>query len=268
MITRRTGPLLASASLSHVPKLVTVVCWLVCVVESTPAHFPTLFLPAQASSTGTSSQFRDARGNPMPFAEDLALLEFLRTASVTVLGKIGEGITGASKVLLQKDGLRVHGIFRDVRKEQTASSQQIRYLLRDDCIFECAAYELNRLLGLDQVPPVVERQVQGRKGTLQLWVEGAETEKQRKKRDLSASDRLHLQRHGQIVLIFDNLIFNDDRNTGNILHGRDGKLWMIDHTRSFRPDHELPYPSGIVACENRLWKRLQGLKAEQLKPAL
>ena len=192
----------------------------------------------------------------------------LRTGPVTVLGEVGEGITGARKVLVQKDGVRVHAIFRDVREEQLSRSGRDPTLLRDDCIFECAAYELNRLLGLDLVPPVVEREVRGRLGTLQVWIEGAETEKRRKRRDSPARDKLRLERQGQIILIFDNLIFNDDRNSGNILHGPDGKIWMIDHTRSFRTDEELPYPGSVVSCEATLWRRLRSLKVSELRKTL
>ena len=171
-------------------------------------------------------------------------------------------------MLVQKDSLRVHAIFRDVREEQVSRSGRSALLLRDDCIFECAAYELNRLLGLDLVPPVVERKVQGEMGTLQLWIEGAETEKRRKRKGSPAGDKVRLERQGQIILIFDNLIFNDDRNSGNILHGPDGKIWMIDHTRSFRTDQELPYPGGVVSCEATLWRRLRSLKVSELRKTL
>ena len=36
---------------------------------------------------------------------------------------------------------------------------------------EIAAYELDKLLKMDMVPPSVERQLQGNKGAAQLWVE-------------------------------------------------------------------------------------------------
>lgn len=42
---------------------------------------------------------------------------------------------------------------------------------RDAAIFESAAYELSRLLGLGRVPPVVERSIDGQKGTLQIWMQ-------------------------------------------------------------------------------------------------
>ncbi len=63
----------------------------------------------------------------------------------------------------------------------------------------------------------------------------------------------------QMIYIFDNLIYNEDRNLGNILIEPDWKLWMIDHTRAFRRWKELPNPEQIQYSERRLWEKLQEL---------
>jgi hypothetical protein len=34
--------------------------------------------------------------------------------------------------------------------------------------------------------------------------------------------------------VFDQLIYNTDRNTGNVLYDTGWRLWGIDHTRAFR----------------------------------
>ena len=41
------------------------------------------------------------------------------------------------------------------------------------------------------------------------------------------------------MYVFDELIQNRDRNPGNSLWTTDWKLWLIDHTRAFRPDVEI-----------------------------
>jgi len=170
---------------------------------------------------------------------------------------------------LEKDGFLVHAIFRDVRINQSRRLPSGTLVpFRDDYIFECAAYELSRLLGLDNVPPAVEREIEGKKGSLQLWIEGAVTEKDRRVQGLSLLDEERLSQHWQVMLVFDNLIFNDDRNRGNYLYDQNGKLWMIDHTRSFRTDDELPYPSGILYSERRLWEGLQKLESAVLRTHL
>ncbi len=211
----------------------------------------------------------DIEGRPLPLESDEEIVRFLHTARVVSSEEIGEGVSGARKVLLEKDGLRVHSIFRDVRVNESRRLPSGTLVpFRDDYIFECAAYELSRLLGLDNVPPAVEREIEGKKGSLQLWIEGAVTEKVRRDQGLSLLDEERLSQHWQVMLVFDNLIFNDDRNRGNYLYDRNGKLWMIDHTRSFRTDDELPYPTGILHSERQLWEGLQKLESAVVKTHL
>ena len=38
----------------------------------------------------------------------------------------------------------------------------------------------------------------------------------------------------QMVRVFDQLIYNVDRNMGNLLIGKTWRVWAIDHTRAFR----------------------------------
>jgi len=37
-----------------------------------------------------------------------------------------------------------------------------------------------------------------------------------------------------VVRLFDQLIYNTDRNLGNLLIDKSWRLWMIDHTRAFK----------------------------------
>ena len=215
---------------------------------------------AQASVIPRLGPWLGVDGRPLRFENNQQVIEFLRTARVVSQERVGLGVNGIAKVLLKRDGVQMHAAFRDVRVEETRelpSGTQVEF--RDNCIFECAAYELSRLLGLNNVPPVVEREIGGVKGTLQMWIEGTITEEERKKKNLPLQDELHLNRQWEVMRIFDNLIYNEDRNSNNILYDRNGKLWMIDHTRSFTKYAELPYPSAIQSCERTLWEKLQGL---------
>jgi len=204
-------------------------------------------------------------GEPLPFTSDEEVLEFLRTAKVIKMKEISQGITHPRKVLLEKDGIRMHAIFRDINEEKTVTtlaSGQTEMFFRDSFIFECAAYELSRLLGLDNVPPVVERRVHGTSGSLQIWVENAMTETIRQKRKISPPDLTRWNQQVQVMRVFDNLVYNTDRNQGNILFTTDWKLWLIDHTRAFRRHTVLKEPKGIVQCERNLWERLRTLDEE------
>ena len=85
-------------------------------------------------------------------------------------------------MLLEKDGIRADAIFRDVHEERAGADHgggKADLFFRDDYIFEPAAYELARLLGLDNVPPATLRKLHGKKGSVQIWVENSMTEKKR-----------------------------------------------------------------------------------------
>jgi len=227
-------------------------------------------LQGQSESPGPDSEFlTDAEGQPLPLKSYEEIVHFLNTAQVVSSEQIGQGVTGARKVLLEKEGLRVNAVFRDVRISETRTlptGTQVPF--RDDYIYECAAYELSRLLGLDNIPPTVEREILGQDGSLQLWIEGAVTETDRRDQSYALLDGESLSQQWQVMLVFDNLIYNDDRNRGNYLYDSRGKMWMVDHTRSFRTDGELPYPSGILYSERRLWEGLQKLESSVMRTHL
>ncbi len=214
-------------------------------------------------------------GEQLPFRSNEEIEEFLQTADIVSQKRVGEGINNPLKVLLEKDGIQMYAIFRDVRVERSQmplSDGKISFFFRDDARFECAAYELSKLLGLDTVPPAVERKIRGKKGTLQAWVENVTTEKTlRKETEVPPSGGIERWRwimQRQNIYIFDNLIYNEDRNLGNILIEPDWKLWMIDHTRAFRRWKELLNPEQIQFSERALWENLQALEETEVRAKL
>ncbi len=70
---------------------------------------------------------------------------FLQTAQVISSESIGEGITRPRKVLLEKDGVRMHAKFSDFHEERNVKKLRdgsTKFSFRDQAVFECAAYEL------------------------------------------------------------------------------------------------------------------------------
>ena len=188
---------------------------------------------------------------------------------------VGEGITNPKKVLLEKDGIRMHAIFRAINEDKTHAPLArggTEMFFRDSYIFEPAAYHLGLLLGMTNVPPVVERSLRGSDGSIQIWLEGAMTwtKSQKEKREPPDRERWSQQIH--MMRFFDALILNTDRNTGNMLIDGKWNLWLIDHTRAFRREERLRTPDLLVQCDRKLYERLKNLdegKARQtLKPFL
>ena len=228
-----------------------------------------------AAQTSNLLGWLDPDGKPLPFQSNVEVEEFLRTAEIVSRERVCAGLNNPLKVLLEKNGIRMHAIFRDVhveRSQMPLSDGKISFFFRDDNIFECAAYELAKLLGIDTVPPAVGRKIRGQQGTLQAWVENVTTQKAlREMTDIPPSGGINRWRwimQRQNIYIFDNLIYNEDRNLGNILIEPDWKLWMIDHTRAFRRWKELMNPEQIQFAERSLWEKLQALDETEVRAKL
>lgn len=227
--------------------------------------------PAPRPAGAQARVWRGADGEALPFASDAEVMEFLRTARVVSMKDIGEGVTLPQKVLLEKDGVRANAVFRTIDKEQTVARLGPKHrdmFFRDAYVFECAAYELGRMLGLDNIPPVVERKIGSSSGSLQIWLEQATTETKRAKQGLMPPDIEAWQRQMQIVWMFDALIHNTDRNAGNLLIDRDWKVWMIDHTRAFRRVPDLIGPEKILRCDRALVDRIRALDPAETRRRL
>ena len=229
----------------------------------------------QKSSSSSSLSWLGPDGEQLSFRSNQEIEEFLRTAEIVSRERVGEGINNPLKVLLAKDGIQMYAVFRDVHVESNQRKMNdgtTKYFFRDDSRFECAAYELSKLLGLDTVPPAVERKIQGKQETLQAWVENVTTEKAlREETDVPPSGGINRWRwimQRQNIYIFDNLIYIGDRNLGNILVEPDWRLWMISHTRAFRRWKQLLNPDQIQFAERSLWEKLQALDETEVRERL
>ena len=121
---------------------------------------------------------------------------------------------------------------------------------------EIAAYELDRVLGLDMVPPTVERRVGPDLGSVQLWVEGCRVIK-----EVDQSACPNPTAWAKQVLrqkVFDNLIANIDRNAGNILVDGEWNIVLIDHSRAFASD-KMPFEKQTTRVDRAFFEKLKGL---------
>jgi hypothetical protein len=207
-------------------------------------------------------------GNPLPFQNEQEVLEFLRTAKVMSVRGVPRGITAPQRVLLEKGGIRAHAQINYVDEQKQFAKMPTGETVmnfRDSHLFQCAAYELARMLGLENVPPVVLRRVEGRQGSLSIWIENTMMERERRSKKIEPPDLQKWSKQIYIMRVFDNLIYNTDRTQENMLIDADWNLWMIDHTRAFRREPDLVAPEGIVQCERNLWSRLLSLNRDECR---
>jgi hypothetical protein len=86
---------------------------------------------------------------------------------------------------------------------------------------------------------------------------------------IHAPDVLVWNRQMFIVRAFDQLIYNFDRNLGNLLIDKDWRLWMIDHTRAFKTFKTLREPKNLTLyCERDLLAALRRLDKPTLEETM
>ncbi len=214
-------------------------------------------------------------GSRLPFHTDDEATAFLRDAKVVTVEKRLGGITGARKLLLDKDGIRAHAVFRSFERvyyNAEWDTGKFTKFLRDSYRNELAAFELSRLLGLDKVPPTVPWQMGRRNGSLQLWIENGQPGYNPKETERQPPDPERWQKERDKMRAFDALIENVDRNVGNMLIDPAGRVWWIDHTRSFGRQRNIGDAELIRRCERGFYQRLKAADphviAERLAPYL
>ncbi len=236
-------------------------------------------LPGQASPTGvarsqgnteTTPLWRGADGQLLPFRSHSEAVEFLEQAEVTSARAFGAGTTGLQRAVLELGAVSARAAVHYVdesSRNQRMFGRRFRFY-HDSYKSQCAAYELARLFRLENVPPTVCRMIRGRPASVQLWVEGAMSEADRLEQAIEPPVARIWIRQMQAMRLFDTLIFNDDRNTGNLLFDAEWRLWMIDHTRGFQEHTDLRDADEFYSCSRESWELLQTLTDAEMRRAV
>lgn len=153
---------------------------------------------------------------------------FLRTAEIVRFEEIGEGVTKPYKLFLRQDGLELAAAWKNPRGMQGGYLEGWQY--------EIAAYRLDKLLGLNMVPPAVEREFQGKPGALVLWVKNRFSLLGMIEQGVSfpAEASGAIEKMKWLTRAWDSLIANEDRTQQNILYTDDWRTIIFDHSRAFR----------------------------------
>ena len=218
--------------------------------------------------------FRDADGRPLPLQTDQAIEEYLATATLVSMTKIPVGVSDPRKLLLAGEGFRVNAVFKDIDDQQKKVRDQKKFYLtwRDWFGYDIAAYRLDRLLDLNRVPPVVERAIKRRPGSVQIWLQGVITDTMRRDQGFDPPNVGRYNQQKDIMHVFDNLVANRDSNLGNTLIDGNWRLWFIDCSRCFGASSDLLSPEAITHCERNLFESLKALERAdvdaQLSPYL
>ncbi len=178
------------------------------------------------------------------------------------------GITGSRRVTLRHDGAvhDAHVQIIDERKPTVHLETRFEIDFRDSWRNNAAAYRLDRLLGLGMVPATVVRH----HSSFTWWVddvimdEGTRLKEKRHPPDTEAWNQRML-----VVRLLDQLIYNTDRNTGNLKIDKNWRTWMIDHSRALKIHKDLRKEKNLGArCEEDLLDALRRLERTTLKSSM
>jgi len=188
---------------------------------------------------------------------------FLRNAEVVDVKKeISGGRPRPRDVTLARGAVRHRALFKhfDYRRPQP---QPHSYK------YELAAYELAKLLAVEIIPPVVERQIEGQTGSLQIYLESCVSEQDRRRKKLEPPDPAAFAKVLDGVRVFESLVNDECLNYGDLLvHTDDWRLCRVDFSEAFGPELELRNGCPITFCSRQLYDGLLKLDGKTVKSAL
>jgi hypothetical protein len=194
---------------------------------------------------GAASFFVQAQFTPKEIAQRPEWENFLKTAEIVSSKEIGEGVTKPYKLHLKKGDIEKDAAWKNPSGWQQGFWEGWQY--------EIAAYRMDKLIGLNMIPPYIEREFKGQKGALSLWAESKTSLLKMMEQGIkippAAADQTEKMKY--VTRAFDSLIANEDRTQQNVLFTEDWRTILIDHSRSFRCTKE---------CTEKLMFGSNGLK--------
>lgn len=206
----------------------------------------------------------------VPEWSDDGKADFLRRAPVISVKILKSGVTSSHRATLRRDGVTHDAHIQTVDESGLwGAALNLDRGFADSYRYNLAAYELNRILDLNHIPVTVARAYRDKPASYTWWVDRElMTERDRQARRVRPPSGTVWNEQVYLMKVFDQLICNVDRNTGNIVIDADWKLWMIDHTRSFRNRPTLPNENDISRCDRLLLERLRRLDESTVRARL
>jgi hypothetical protein len=208
---------------------------------------------APASAAAGSSKIWIGRGKEIE--------EYLKTAEIVgEMEKLGVGVTNPHRGHFAPGGPFDKFVWKPLKPGNYKG-------YHESYKAEIAAYELDKALDMNMVPPTVERTIKDDTGAVVLWCENVQSFKELGGMPTPPSLKF-ANWNRQIVdaKMFDNLIYNKDPNLGNWLKDPEWNLILIDHSRSFTAGKDMAHELGRI--DYALWEKMKALTAEGLTASL
>lgn len=207
-------------------------------------------------------------------AQDLTreqMEQFLATARIIGEKPAPKGITKTRRLVLT-DGHYTHDAHVqdiDIYKAEYRTKEGIEKNFRDSYKFNIAAYRVDKMMDMNMVPVCVPREVNGKPAAVDWWVDDVQFDEEgRRDKEIEPPDPNAWTRQLNVIRDFDQLIYNEDRNQGNLLIDKNWRLWAIDHSRSFRSNPTLRDPKVLRRVTNKMLNSMRALNEAQLSENL
>ncbi|MBN1274533.1 MAG: hypothetical protein JXB26_19910 [Candidatus Aminicenantes bacterium] len=196
-------------------------------------------------------------------AEEVKVLEhYLKTADVVSYSVNYEGRTGAWEVFLDDGKVKHRGFFKHVNRSRPRA-------LPDSYQYEIAAYKLAKLLGIINIPPLVEREIQGVNGSLQIFIENCRRLSDIRRKQMDFPDPNALKNILDGLALFEVLAGDQCRDEDDILVQSDTWfVYRIDFSEAFDPLKEFDDDCRITRCPKDLFHKLEKLEGKKIQKDL
>ena len=208
------------------------------------------FVPIRAQETAAGN------GTKIWIGRAAEMEAYLRTAEVDRMEGTAVGVTKPRHVFLKPGGP-----FDQMAWKVLPPGMYNGY--HESYKTEIAAYEMDKLLELNMVPPTVERTINGQTGAAVMWINGTKNFKELGGVPTPPGRMLGLwNREMVFAKLFDDFIGNSDPNLGNWLKDDEWNIILIDHSRAFGTDKTLTHE--LTRIHKGLWDKMMALTEEQL----
>jgi hypothetical protein len=214
-------------------------------------------LLAQTTPAPASPETQDAR---TWIGRNAEMEAYLKTAEMLSFKDLSVGVTKPQRATLPAGGPMQYLVWKTIQPGRYGGYWE-------SYKSEIAAYELDKLLQLNMVPPTVERVHKGVRGAAVMWAAPTKSF-----HDLGGAPTAPVAQQGmwarQIVKakMFHNLTGNIDPNLGNWLVDPLWNLVLIDFTRCFTTEQTVKHE--ITRVDEDLWKRMETLTEATLAPVI
>lgn len=139
----------------------------------------------------------------------------------------------------------------------------------DSYSYGLAAYEMDKLLDLNIIPPSVEREVDGQKASLMLLIDREMDEGGRRLRKIKPPDPEKFFNTLEEIKVFEYLVYSEslckESDLEDVLITPQWKVWRVDFSEAFVPSPGLIQGCEIIRCSRKLYQNLVSLKDKMIK---